>query len=415
MALRIKIIALAGMLFLGFIGGGCGSSSGFHARVDSIVQPYNFSVAQWQYQTIIQQVTQAIEERDEEKYEGGSDDVRAYFSLVRGLKNATSRFRASVKGSEDAGIYAAEMGRLRDLKDALAGNAETGIKRQMQEALADQGIYHPLWKYVGFDVNFPPPNFELVQLPYLLVISPRERIQTVRTNLLRQDMTVPEMERVEAEVAGLEVSSLVVELGGLGATYPTLVTNNADIRFVLDTAAHEWTHQYLVFRPLGFLYLLDLAGIATNREIATINETVADIVGEEISAGLIDKYYADFVNDSPQDSAVESGFDFDREMREIRKAVDVYLVRGEVEAAERYMAERRQYLEDNGYYIRKLNQAYFAFHGRYADRPAFRSPIGVELKELRAKSASLRDFLDTAASISSRQDLKLALEKASRQ
>ncbi|MFC1969540.1 hypothetical protein ACFLVF_03535, partial [Chloroflexota bacterium] len=89
--------------------------------------------------------------------------------------------------------------------------------------------------------------------------------------------------------------------------------------------------------------------------------------------------------------------------------------RGEVEAAERCMAERRQYLEDNGYYIRKLNQAYFAFHGRYADRPAFRSPIGVELKELRAKSASLRDFLDTAASISSRQDLKLALEKASRQ
>jgi len=414
MVMRIKIIALAGMLLLGFIGGGCGSSSGFHARVDSIVQPYDFSVAEWQYRTITQQMGQAVEKRDEEKYEGGSDDVRIYFSLVRGLKDITARFRASGRGTEDAAKYAAEMGRLQDMKDAIAGNVETVIRRQIQETLTDQGIYHPLWKYVGFDVNFPPPNFELVQLPYLLVISPRERILTVRTNLLRQDMTVPEMERVEAEVDDLGVSSLVVELGGLGATYPTLVTNSADIRFVLDTAAHEWTHQYLVFRPLGFLYLLDLAGIAPNHEIATINETVADIVGEEISASIIDKYYADFVNDSPQDNAVESGFDFDREMREIRKAVDVYLARGEVEAAERYMEERRQYLEDNGYYIRKLNQAYFAFHGRYADRPAFRSPIGVELKELRAKSASLRDFLDTAASISSRQDLRLALEKASR-
>jgi len=312
-------------------------------------------------------------------------------------------------------MHAAEMGRLRALKDTLAGNAETGIKRQMQEALADQGIYHPLRKYLGFDVNFPPPNFELVQLPYLLVISPRERIRTVRTNLLRQDMTVAEMEEIEAAVADLEVSSLVVELGGLGATYPTLVTNDAGLHFVLDTATHEWVHQYLVFRPLGFRYLLDLAGIAPSYEIATMNETVADIVAGEVSAIMVDKYYADFTGGSTSANATEPGINFNREMREIRKAVDQYLARGEIEAAERFMEERRQYLEDNGYYIRKLNQAYFAFHGKYADRPAFRSPIGVELKELRAESASLKDFLDTVASMSSRQDLKLALEKASRQ
>ncbi len=410
--LRITLVTLAALLLPGMTAG-CDAGADFNARVDSIVEPYTFSVAGWQYRTLKQQVSHTLEEQEEPEYVADSDDVRAYFSIVRGLRDAAAKFRASVKGTEEAAMYFTETGRLQDTKEALAGNAEAAIKRQIQQALAEQGIYHPFWKYLGFHFQFPPPNFKLAALPHLLVVSPRDRIDTIRTSLLQPDMTVPEMEQVEAEVDNLEVSSLVAELGGLGSTYPTLVTDDADIRFVLDTAVHEWTHQYLVFRPLGFLYALHLKSIVPSREIATMNETVADIVGRELSAYLIDKYYADFIEEPRRDTA-ENGFDFDREMREIRKAVDIYLARGEVETAESYMAERRQYLEDNGYYIRKLNQAYFAFHGRYADRPAFRSPIGDELRELRARSASLMDFLDTAASLSSRQDLKLALEKTSR-
>ena len=74
------------------------------------------------------------------------------------------------------------------------------------------------------------------------------------------------------------------------------------------------------------------------------------------------------------------------------------------------MREKRDYLATKGYYIRKLNQAYFAFNERYADVPAFISPIGMELNQLWDKSISLRDFLDTVASMTSRQDLKFALE-----
>jgi hypothetical protein len=57
------------------------------------------------------------------------------------------------------------------------------------------------------------------------------------------------------------------------------------------------------------------------------------------------------------------------------------------------MEQKRQYLDTRGYHIRKLNQAYFAFHGTYADRPTSISPIGRELKKLRNQSASLKDFL----------------------
>ena len=92
-------------------------------------------------------------------------------------------------------------------------------------------------------------------------------------------------------------------------------------------------------------------------------------------------------------------------MREIRRAVDNYLAQGEIEQAEELMEAKQQYLATQGYHIRKLNQAYFAFYGAYADRPASVSPIGVELKKLRSQSASLKDFLEIAAAMTSRQDL----------
>ncbi|MFC2022081.1 hypothetical protein ACFLTR_02550, partial [Chloroflexota bacterium] len=122
------------------------------------------------------------------------------------------------------------------------------------------------------------------------------------------------------------------------------------------------------------------------------------------------KYYSDYKNGANQNQAGESEFDFNQEMREIRKMVDIYLTQGEIERAEAFMEQKRQYLVSMGYHIRKLNQAYFAFHGTYADKPAFISPIGLELKELRAQSISLKDFLNTVAAMTSRQDLRASIK-----
>jgi predicted nucleic acid-binding Zn-ribbon protein len=97
-------------------------------------------------------------------------------------------------------------------------------------------------------------------------------------------------------------------------------------------------------------------------------------------------------------------------MREIRRAVDNYLARGEITQAEEFMEQKRQYLVSMGYQIRKLNQAYFAFYGTYADSPTSISPIGVELKKLREQSASLKDFLDTVATMTSREDLRTSIK-----
>ena len=110
--------------------------------------------------------------------------------------------------------------------------------------------------------------------------------------MLLPDLSPAEIDSVEGQIEALGVSALIVPLGGIGATFPTFVQNNADLRFTIDTAVEEWLHQYLAFRPLGFRYVLDLLGIARNYDIVTINETVASIVSSEIGTHVYSKYYA---------------------------------------------------------------------------------------------------------------------------
>jgi len=141
-----------------------------------------------------------------------------------------------------------------------------------------------------------------------------------------------------------------------------------------------------------------------------MNETLASMVSKEIGSIIYEKYYSWYENGYSQNQGAGTEFDFNQEMREIRRAVDRYLARGEIEHAEEFMEQKRQYLASMGYYIRKLNQAYFAFHGTYADSPTSISPIGVELKGLRSQSASLKDFLDTVAAMTSRQNLRDSLK-----
>jgi len=284
---------------------------------------------------------------------------------------------------------------------SLERTVEEVLEEQIREALAQQDIHNPLNKYLKIKVGFPPVSFSLEDPPHLLVVSPRDKIESIRQIVLRQGITTEEMGSIESDVDKSNVSSLVLELGGL-ASYPSLVTNRGDLRFTLNAAIEEWLHQYLVFKPLGFRYLLSMTGIVRNYEIATMNETVAGIVSKEIGDIVYEKYYDR--NDAEVENK-DSEFDFNLEMREIRRAVDGYLSRGEVETAEEFMEQRRQYLAENRYHIRKLNQAYFAFHGTYADRPTSISPIGEELKQLRNQSNSLKDFLETVAAMRSRQDL----------
>ena len=399
------LIIATGMLSVIFLSGSCTPAPGFDNRLKSIVKPHRFSIAKWEFRTLPYEVNQWIFDGPE-KIDDEVGIVTEYFLYVERIKTLKSEIEAinAGKGQGDLASLEAELNKLQEQRAALDEIVERILGKQIKEILARQGIFNPILKS---RVNFPPLIFKMEKPPRLLVVSPRERIESIRRIPLQPGVNLEEMEAIEAEVDKLGVSSLVVELGGFAA-YPSLVTNDASLQFVIDTVTEEWLHQYLAFTPLGIRYLLDVAGVSRNYEIATINETLAGIVSKEIGAIVCGEYYAEC--EGQQKPVAKPEFDFNREMREIRRAVDQYLARGEIEQAEEFMEQKRQYLASKGYNIRKLNQAYFAFYGTYADSPTSISPIGVEMKELRHQSASLKDFLDTVAVMTSRQDLKAALK-----
>lgn len=266
------------------------------------------------------------------------------------------------------------------------------ITRQIGLVLSNEGI-----------LPLPPIVFAFDKPPQILVISPRERINLEKTILLEPGLSLEQATKLEQQIEGIAtpsgqafgVSALVEELGGL-ALYPSLVTETSTLEQALPTIAHEWVHQYLFFHPLGRRY-------GTSYQMTTINETVADIAGDEIGERVL-KDYGIRLEKGPRKKP--SGFDFNQEMRQTRLRVDELLVKGQVKEAETYMEERRQLLAKEGYYLRRLNQAYFAFHGSYGDAPASVSPVGGWLKIIRTRSPSLGDFFRSVAQISSYDELK---------
>jgi hypothetical protein len=398
--MRLRFIAIS-LLSLCLFGVSCIHSQGFTHQLNAIIKPYCFSITRWEFKTIGAKLWVFGKHKENDNQ---TPSVTEYFSLVERINGLKSKIAAINAGNKpgDLASLEAEINKLQTQRADLSSGVESIIAGQIKEVLAEEGIFNPVAN-IRLKVNFPPLDFNLEPPPRLLVISPRDRIESMREITLQPDLSLEEMESIEEQVDKLGVSSLVVELGGLGATYPTFVADNSSLQFTISTATEEWLHQYLAFKPLGFLYLLDLTGVSRNYEIATINETVASMVSKEIGDIVIEKYYPGYENNAQQEQ--EPGFDFNREMREIRSTVDIYLAKGQIAEAEAFMEQKRQYLASMGYLIRKLNQAYFAFYGTYADSPTSISPIGAELKQLRERSASLKDFLNTVVTMTSRQEL----------
>jgi hypothetical protein len=389
-------------------------SPSFDSQFKSITKPYSFNFTIWELSTFFTDVRRRISS-PEPAGALNSQSVVHYFSYMAQVNSLKSDIRIlqDKKISGDISSYESELNEAEAQADSLKPVVEQTIARQISETLADEGIFNPFGDN-RFNITFPPVNFRLQKPLYTLVISPREKIERTHSIMIEPDINTSQMEEVESSLEKLGVSAVVIQVGGFGGTYPSFVSDNVDLRFTIDTAMEEWLHQYLFFKPLGFNYVLDLLGIFHQADIPTINETVAGIASQELGKMVYDKFYAQYKTDGPakESRPVTPAFDFDAAMRNIRQTVDGYLAQRQVERAEKYMEDQRQSLEAQGYYIRKLNQAYFAFYGAYAYGPGSVDPIGDEVGQLRKQSSSLKDFLDTASTLKSNQDLLEALNAA---
>lgn len=260
----------------------------------------------------------------------------------------------------------------------------------------------------------PPIWYHSTPIPEALIVSPRTAIRTDQDISLVPDLPIEQITQLEDNVSrSLDVSALVVPIGGIGI-YPTMIMRTDDLAWLTEVIAHEWTHNYLTMRPLGLSY-------ETSAELRTMNETTANISGTEIGAEVLRRYYPELVpaaaasaSSPPSQSGAQAApvFDYRAEMRATRVQVDQYLAAGKVSDAESYMEQRRRFFYEHGYLIRKLNQAYFAFYGAYADQPggaAGTDPVGPAVRELRSRSASLADFINRISWMTSFDQLQAAL------
>ena len=366
--------------------------------------PYTYDLVQWHAANFlskwVHRLGRALPGRSlsqEEKHQR----VQEYFQLGQELSQIRSqRSEAAAETDQDSRLEVmkleAQAKELESRRDRLRNDVEETIEATISSVISQEG----LGSLGGFIL--PPVDIRLTDPPTVLVTSPRDRIQRTHDVLLDSDITLQQRERLEVELLRTQdTSALVLNIGGV-ATYPASLPNSRPLQSTLRTSAHEWLHHYLFFRSLG-------QNFGDSDQMQTLNETVADIAGREIGnrafrklGGAPEPQRSDGERDEEGVGLKdENTFDFDREMRETRLRVDELLAQGRIAEAEAYMEERRTLFVDNGFYIRKLNQAYFAFHGTYADSAASISPIGDQLHQLRALTPDLGAFIRTMAGISS--------------
>lgn len=332
--------------------------------------------------------------------------VRQYLNNVQKIRELEEKIngllstRAAQAATETA-AYQAEIARLRQEQSERRATVEQVIERQVASVLSEEGL-----AIAG--TPLPPVKFAFVEPPRKLVVSPRQRIETIYAQMLEASMSLDQVQAIEERVhQEHNLSAYITGIGGLGA-YPTMVIDSASLPWVLSTVAHEWTHNYLTFFPLGFTY-----GATSDNII--INETVAELVGNELGDRVLRTYYPDLAPPSAgtmpseEEMSEPPAFDFGAEMRETRLMVDQLLALGKVEDAERYMEARRLYFVENGYNLRVLNQAYFAFHGSYGTGPASSSPLGPKLERLRQLTPDVKTFLAAVRSITTAAEVDQAL------
>jgi hypothetical protein len=106
-----------------------------------------------------------------------------------------------------------------------------------------------------------------------------------------------------------------------------------------------------------------------------------------------------------------AAFDFRAFMRETRLITEGMLQDGRVDEAESYMRSRRDELQQHGYLIRKLNQAYFALYGSYGEGFAASptNPIPGLLHKLRDTSPTLGEFVFRVRGITTVAALRAAV------
>ena len=375
------------------------------------LREYDFVVWEWQ---AIATKTKAMLARDHTYWDEETRDqvVLDYLELVQTVGQLERQIEQIyvnpdvVNPAEESAGLVVELAQKQAALGDIQPFAEAIVQDQVADVLGDEGfsVLGQVW---------PPVMMHMTPLPTILMVSPRDRIERAYGVPLIHGLSIPAREALETAVfQKLNLSALVVPIGGLGV-YPSMIMETSSINWLAEVTAHEWAHIWMGPYPISLAY-------ATDHQVRTMNETTASIVGTEIGQAMIAAYYPERVPPPPSaepvpapESDAPPAFDFRAEMAENRARVDELLADSQIAEAETYMEAQRQVFVANGYQIRKLNQAYFAFYGAYADEPGATGadPVGPLVQEVRQLSPSLHVFLQTMVPIGSLAELQEVVDR----
>lgn len=384
------------------------------SALDLAMAPHRYSLVRWELDHALQKwshkVGASLPWTRQPVHGERVAQTQEFFALGKGLHElergpssspAAAASPLAVAEGQAQGVRG-EISRIRERRRQIQAEVEETVESEISAVLSQEGFSGRT------GLIFPPVDAAFSDAPLVLVMSPRDRIFQQSTTLLLPRLSNRDKEELEELVLReRNLSALVDSTSGVAA-YPSIVSDAAGLHETLVLVAHEWLHHWFFFRPLGQRYWSGAA-------MTTLNETAATMGGWEIGDRALTAMTGQTVSRGPagQTGVQPGGFDLNAAMRETRRGAEQLLAEGKIEAAEAYMEERRLLMVAHGYRIRKLNQAFFAFHGAYATSPASISPIHQELQELRRRSRSLGEFLRTVAQFGSHQELVDYLGKAS--
>lgn len=323
----------------------------------------------------------------------GAERIAAYFRLTSAI-----RAERAAPAPDEALIEA-----LASERALLENDVERIVEGYVADAARAAGLTRPLPLFAGVETLWPPVRIELANPPQLLVRSPRDRIERAGDTLLRPDLGMDEIAAIEARADDADTVSVVVGIGGIAA-WPAIIREDRSYDGVLRLAAHEWIHHYLAFYPLGLAW--------GRGDGVTLNETVANVAERELARIARALHPVALPPDADgRPPPRERTLDFRTELRALRLEVDALLADGRVAEAEALMEERRLHLAAHGIVIRKINQAYFAFYGSYADLPQSSDPIGPKVARVWEETGELGRFLALMREVRNVPDLDALLAR----
>ena len=343
---------------------------------------------------------------DKEMRESHLERYRELSGELRKARNEHKSVLALVDGPA-ASVAEANVQTLLRERNSIRDSVEELLESAISTELISLGLHQ------DGEFIWPPVDFRIDDTPHVLVTSPRDVIKRDSVRILRPDLTEFDKLRMEDEILeNADLSAVVLTTGGL-ASYPNLVPSDYALLPLLEVSAHEWLHAYLIFHPLG-------RGYWSGGDMTSLNETLANLAGKEIGRTVYNQLTGEDIEtleppyiprDENESEEEPDEFDLREFMHDTRLRTDELLELGNIEEAEAYMEERRKALVENGHNVRKLNQAYFAFHGLYADGPASTSQLARQMWELREQVDDAGDLVKALQTVSNYEDFLSLLDE----